>query len=70
MMIKWPLFIIPVVLAAAGQFRRLQEYMLAFLIALVATTIVSTLALQLLCRKSSESMGNHDSAIVGAGSVD
>jgi hypothetical protein len=43
MMIKWPLFIIPVVLAAAGKFRRLQEYVLAFLIALIATTIVSTM---------------------------
>ena len=29
-----------------------------------------TLALQLLYRKASESMGNHDSEIVDAGSVD
>jgi hypothetical protein len=29
-----------------------------------------SLALQLLYRKASESMGNHDSAIVDAGSVD
>lgn len=43
MMIRWPLFIIPVVLAASNEFRRLQEYTLAFLIALVVTTVISTM---------------------------
>jgi hypothetical protein len=33
-------------------------------------TTFAQLALQLLFRKASESMGNHDSKIVGAGSVD
>jgi hypothetical protein len=42
-MIKWPLFIIPVVLAAEHQYRRLQEYTLAFALALVITTIMSTM---------------------------
>jgi hypothetical protein len=42
MMITWPLFITPVVLAAARQYRRLQEFTLAFAIALAATTAVST----------------------------
>ncbi|WP_198165005.1 phosphatase PAP2 family protein [Rhodoplanes sp. Z2-YC6860] len=43
MMIRWPLFIIPVALAASGKFRRLQVYTLAFLIALIVTTIISTM---------------------------
>ncbi|MBM3529614.1 MAG: phosphatase PAP2 family protein [Alphaproteobacteria bacterium] len=42
-MIKWPLFIVPVVLAALAQYRRLQEYTLAFALALIATTVSSTL---------------------------
>ena len=41
-MIKWPLFIIPVVLAAARQYRRLQEYTLAFALSLIITSIIST----------------------------
>jgi len=41
--IRWPLFIIPVVLAATQQYRRLQEYTLAFALALVVTTAISTL---------------------------
>jgi hypothetical protein len=40
-MIKWPLFIIPVALAAAREYRRLQEYTLAFALALVVTTAIS-----------------------------
>lgn len=40
-MIKWPLFIIPVALAAGFRFLRLQQYTLAFLIALAVTTAVS-----------------------------
>jgi membrane-associated phospholipid phosphatase len=42
-MIKWPLFAIPVVLAAGQQYRRLQEYTLAFALALMVTTVISTL---------------------------
>jgi membrane-associated phospholipid phosphatase len=40
-MIRWPVFAIPVVLAAAGRFARLEEFVLAFLLALIATTIIS-----------------------------
>jgi membrane-associated phospholipid phosphatase len=40
-MIKWPVFAIPVVLAAASRFVRLQEFVLAFALALIATTIIS-----------------------------
>lgn len=40
-MIRWPLFAIPVVLTAAGRYGRLQEFTLAFALALVATTIIS-----------------------------
>ena len=40
-MIKWPLFIIPVALAAAGLYFRLQQYTLAFLLALAVTTAIS-----------------------------
>ena len=42
-MIKWPLLAIPVVLAMAGKFRRLQQFTLAFSLALIVTTIVSAL---------------------------
>jgi hypothetical protein len=42
-MIKWPILGIPVVLAMAGRFRRLQEFTLAFSLALIVTTIVSAL---------------------------
>jgi PAP2 superfamily len=42
-MIKWPLLIIPVVLAAVHQYRRLQEYTLAFLLALIVTTAISAM---------------------------
>jgi membrane-associated phospholipid phosphatase len=40
-MIKWPIFAIPVVLAAAGRYVRLQEFVLAFALALAATTVIS-----------------------------
>jgi hypothetical protein len=40
-MIRWPIFAIPVVLAAAHRYRRLQEFTFAFAVALVATTIIS-----------------------------
>jgi hypothetical protein len=42
-MIRWPLFAIPVVLTAAGRYCRLQDFTLAFGLALMATTIVSAL---------------------------
>ncbi len=42
-MIRWPIFAIPVVLAAALHFRRLQEFTLAFALALIATTLISAL---------------------------
>ena len=42
-MIRWPLFAIPVVLAAAHRYHRLPEFTLAFGLALVATTLVSAL---------------------------
>ncbi len=41
-MIRWPIFAIPVVLAAAFRFRRLQEFTFAFAIALIVTTAIST----------------------------
>jgi PAP2 superfamily len=40
-MIRWPIFAIPVVLAAAHRYRRLQEFTFAFAVALAATTIIS-----------------------------
>jgi hypothetical protein len=40
-MIQWPIFMIPVVLAAAQRYHRIQEFTLAFALALVATTVVS-----------------------------
>jgi PAP2 superfamily len=42
-MIRWPLFAIPVVLAAAHRYQRLPEFTFAFGLALAATTIVSAL---------------------------
>jgi PAP2 superfamily len=42
-MIRWPIFIIPVALAAAGAYRRLQEFTLAFGLALAVTTFFSAL---------------------------
>jgi hypothetical protein len=42
-MIRWPLFAIPVILTAARRYCRLQDFTLAFGLALVATTIVSAL---------------------------
>lgn len=42
-MIRWPLFAIPIVLAAAHRYRRIEEFTFAFGLALIATTIVSAL---------------------------
>lgn len=42
-MIRWPIFAIPVVLTAAARYHRLQEFTMAFALALVVTTIVSGL---------------------------
>ena len=42
-MIKWPIFGIPVVLGFARHYRRIQEFTLAFAIALVVTTVISAL---------------------------
>jgi hypothetical protein len=42
-MIRWPIFAIPVVLAAAFRFQRLQEFTFAFAMALIVTTAVSAL---------------------------
>jgi PAP2 superfamily protein len=42
-MIQWPIFIIPVVLAATHRYARLQEFILAFTLALAATAIISAL---------------------------
>jgi hypothetical protein len=42
-MIRWPIFAIPVVLAAVHRYRRIEEFTLAFALALIATTIVSAL---------------------------
>jgi membrane-associated phospholipid phosphatase len=40
-MIGWPVFGVPIALGWTGRYRRLQEFTLAFGIALVATTIIS-----------------------------
>lgn len=40
-MIRWPVFVIPVALALGGHYRRLQVFTLAFVLGLIATTIVS-----------------------------
>ncbi len=42
-MIRWPIFAIPVVLAAAHRYQRIAEFSLAFALALIATTIISGL---------------------------
>jgi PAP2 superfamily len=42
-MIRWPIFAIPVVLAAAHRYRRVEEFTLAFALALIATTLISAL---------------------------
>jgi hypothetical protein len=42
-MIRWPIFAIPIVLAAAARYIRLQEFVLAFALALIATTLISAL---------------------------
>jgi membrane-associated phospholipid phosphatase len=41
-MIRWPIFVIPVVLAFTGRVLRLQQFMLAFIITLIVTCVVST----------------------------
>jgi hypothetical protein len=40
-MIKWPIFLIPVVLAIQHRYCRIQEFTLSFALALVLTTIIS-----------------------------
>jgi membrane-associated phospholipid phosphatase len=40
-MIRWPIFGIPLVLAAVSRYARLQEFVLAFALALVITTLIS-----------------------------
>jgi hypothetical protein len=42
-MIRWPIFAIPVVLAAGRHYRRTEELTFAFATALIATTIISAL---------------------------
>ena len=42
-MIGWPVFGVPIVLAVTRHYRRLQEFTLAFALALIATTAVSAL---------------------------
>jgi len=42
-MIRWPVTAIPVVLAAIGRFRRIEEFVFAFGLSLVVTTIISGL---------------------------
>lgn len=42
-MIRWPIFAIPVVLAAKARYRRIEEFTFAFGLALVVTTIISAL---------------------------
>jgi hypothetical protein len=42
-MIRWPLFAIPVALSAVGRCARLQEFTLAFALALIATVFISAL---------------------------
>jgi hypothetical protein len=40
-MIRWPIFAIPVALAAIGRFRRIEEFTFAFGVALAITTLIS-----------------------------
>jgi hypothetical protein len=42
-MIGWPIFFTPVVLAAAGRYHRLQEFVFAFTVALAVTVVISAL---------------------------
>jgi hypothetical protein len=42
-MIGWPVFAIPVILAAKRSYRRIEEFTFAFAVALAATTIISAL---------------------------
>ncbi len=42
-MIGWPVFGVPIALGWTGRYRRMQEFTLAFGIALVGTTVISTL---------------------------
>jgi len=42
-MIRWPIFAIPVVLAATHRYQRIEEFTFAFALALIATTIISAL---------------------------
>jgi PAP2 superfamily len=42
-MIRWPIFAIPVVLAAKGRYQRIEEFTFAFGTALIATAILSAL---------------------------
>jgi hypothetical protein len=42
-MIRWPIFAIPVALAAKGYYRRIEEFTFAFGLALVVTTFISAL---------------------------
>ena len=42
-MIGWPVFGVPIALGWTGRYRRMQEFTLAFALALVATTVISTL---------------------------
>ena len=42
-MIRWQVFAVPVVLAAKGLYRRIAEFLFAFGLALIATTIISAL---------------------------
>jgi hypothetical protein len=42
-MIRWPIFAIPVLLAAIHRYRRLEEFTVAFALALVVTTVISAL---------------------------
>ena len=42
-MIRWPIFAIPVVLAATGRYQRIEEFTFAFGLALIVTTIISGL---------------------------
>jgi PAP2 superfamily len=42
-MIRWPIFAIPVVLAAAHRYRRIEEFTFAFAFSLIVTTVLSML---------------------------
>ena len=42
-MIRWPIFAIPVLLAAVHRYRHIEEFTLAFALALAVTTAISAL---------------------------